>query len=190
VSDLPEDRDGFRFRGGAAALDLTASLRGRLGPSPRELLETPQDLKRWLVAAGVASTPPRTGASDLATARDLREAIYAIASSLRVEHDARQARVVLNRIAAGIPAVPRLLAGGGVRLEGSAAALLVTVAREAVELFGGDAAPRIRQCESPSCALFFIDSSRRGDRRWCSMSACGNRAKIAEFRRRQRDADG
>ena len=65
------------------------------------------------------------------------------------------------------------------------ATLLVALAREAVQLLGGREASRIRQCQSPTCTIFFVDNSRKGDRRWCSMSACGNKAKVAEFRRRR-----
>jgi len=74
------------------------------------------------------------------------------------------------------------------RLEGGAAAFLVTLAREAVQLFGSEAARLVRQCQSPTCTIYFVDTSRRGDRRWCSMSACGNKAKVREFRRRQRES--
>ena len=100
---------------------------------------------------------------------------------------AEAARETLNRIAAGTAAAPQLQANGTMRLEGDAGALLVTLAREAVQLFGSDAAKLIRQCESRSCTLYFVDTSRRGDRRWCSMSACGNKAKVSEFRRRSRE---
>jgi predicted RNA-binding Zn ribbon-like protein len=72
------------------------------------------------------------------------------------------------------------------RLVGPVRALLTTLAHEAIRLFGGEQANRIRQCESESCALLFLDLSRSSDRRWCSMSGCGNRAKVAEFRRRKR----
>jgi predicted RNA-binding Zn ribbon-like protein len=34
--------------------------------------------------------------------------------------------------------------------------------------------------------VLFVDTSRKGDRRWCSMSACGNKAKVAGFRKRER----
>src|SRR3569833_4790886 len=53
MDTLPEDRDGFRFRGGSIALDLAATLQARLKPSPRELLATPQDLDRTLVSVGL-----------------------------------------------------------------------------------------------------------------------------------------
>ncbi len=186
--DLPEDRDGFRFRGGSNAIDLPATLQARLSVSPRELLKAPDDLARWLVSAGMAGSAPKTTAKDLATARALREAIYVLAGG-RGGAEAEAARKALNRIAAGIAAVPRLQTNGTMRLEGTAGALLITLAREAVHLFGSDAAKLIRQCQSPTCTLYFIDTSRRGDRRWCSMLACGNKAKVDEFRRRKRESD-
>jgi predicted RNA-binding Zn ribbon-like protein len=186
VGDMPEDRDGFRFRGGCTAIDFPATLQARLSPSPRELLRSPEDLARWLVSAGMASKPPRTTASDLTAARALREAIYVLAGGRRGA-EAEAARKALNHAAAAAPAVPRLQPDGTMHLEGSASALLVTLAREAVQLFGSDAAGLIRQCQSPTCTLYFVDTSRRGDRRWCSMLACGNKAKVREFRRRQRE---
>jgi len=187
--ERPQDRHGFRFRGGCDAIDLPATLQARLSSSPRELLNTPDDLARWLVSAGMASTKPRTTAKDLATARVLREAIYVLAGKPS-RAKAEAARNTLNRIAADTAAAPQLQTNGTMRLEGNAGALLVTLAREAVQLFGSDAAKLIRQCESRSCTLYFVDNSRRGDRRWCSMSACGNKAKVSEFRRRKRETRG
>jgi predicted RNA-binding Zn ribbon-like protein len=186
AKDLPEDRDGFRFRGGCNAIDLPATLQARLSPSPRELLNSPGDLARWLVSAGMVGSAPKTTAKDLATARKLREAIYVLAGGRRGT-EAEAARKTLNHIAAGPSAVPWLQPDGAMRLEGGASVLLVTLAREAVHLFGGEAAKLVRQCQSPTCTLYFVDTSRRGDRRWCSMLACGNKAKVNEFRRRKRE---
>lgn len=177
-----DERDGFRFRGGHRAIDLTATLQGRLKEVPRELLNTPNDLVRWLEAADLGYAPDATG-KQVETARALREAIYTLASHR--DGDACAARATLNRIAAGVPAVPVLQDNARFSLAGDAEALLVTLAREAVHLLGGREASRIRQCQSPTCTIFFVDNSRKGDRRWCSMSACGNKAKVAEFRQRR-----
>jgi predicted RNA-binding Zn ribbon-like protein len=177
-----DERDGFRFRGGHRAIDLTATLQGRLRETPRELLNTPNDLMRWLTAAGLGCMPDATG-KQVETARALREAIYTLAG--HQGGDACDARAALNRIAAGVPAVPVLQDNARFSLAGDAEALLVTLAREAVQLLGGREASRIRQCRSPTCTIFFVDNSRKGDRRWCSMSACGNKAKVAEFRQRR-----
>jgi predicted RNA-binding Zn ribbon-like protein len=49
------------------------------------------------------------------------------------------------------------------------------------------AAPdRIRSCAHESCILHFFDTSRNGMRRWCSMAACGNRAKASRHYARSR----
>ena len=184
AKELPEDRDGFRFRGGSCVVDLAATLRARLSPAPLELLGTPADLGRWLVSSGMAESTPETTPDDLLAARVLREAIYALASR-NGGAKIKEARQTLNQIAAGSPEVPQFKSDGTAVLTGPASALLVSLAREAVQLFGSDMAELVRKCQSPVCALYFVDTSRKGDRRWCSMSGCGNKAKVADFRRRQ-----
>lgn len=44
---------------------------------------------------------------------------------------------------------------------------------------------RIRRCDGQGCVLVFADTSRNGRRRWCSMQACGARAKAADYYRRR-----
>jgi len=45
----------------------------------------------------------------------------------------------------------------------------------------------VKACEGPACTLLFADHTRGHRRRWCSMAACGNRAKQAAHRHRVRD---
>ncbi|MGC3002653.1 CGNR zinc finger domain-containing protein [Streptomyces sp. G35A] len=47
---------------------------------------------------------------------------------------------------------------------------------------------RIRGCAHEACVLHFFDTSRIGTRRWCSMAACGNRAKASRHYARTKDA--
>ena len=44
----------------------------------------------------------------------------------------------------------------------------------------------VKGCEGATCTLLFADHTRSRSRRWCSMSVCGNRAKVAAHRRRSR----
>jgi predicted RNA-binding Zn ribbon-like protein len=44
----------------------------------------------------------------------------------------------------------------------------------------------IRRCENTDCTLMFYDRTKSHARRWCSMAVCGNRAKVAAFRARQK----
>ncbi|MGB9466549.1 MAG: CGNR zinc finger domain-containing protein [Candidatus Acidiferrum sp.] len=68
--------------------------------------------------------------------------------------------------------------------EGGLDWLLAAIARSAAELIAEGPSARLRVCSNPSCGLFFYDTSRTRGRRWCSMSRCGNRHKVAVFSRR------
>jgi predicted RNA-binding Zn ribbon-like protein len=60
--------------------------------------------------------------------------------------------------------------------------LLSSLARDAVDLLSGPLADRIRTCAADECSLLYVDASRAGRRRWCSMNTCGARAKMATYR--------
>jgi len=47
---------------------------------------------------------------------------------------------------------------------------------------------RVRNCEGPTCTLWFLDVSKNHTRRWCTMAVCGNRAKAAAHRAKLRAA--
>lgn len=68
--------------------------------------------------------------------------------------------------------------------ESSLVWLLAAVARSAAEIIAEGARARLRICANPHCGLFFYDTSRTHQRRWCSMTVCGNRHKVAAFARR------
>ena len=59
----------------------------------------------------------------------------------------------------------------------SAGTLLAPVLWSAADLLVGNRLARVRHCANPDCGWLFLDNSKSGNRRWCSMSACGNRAK-------------
>lgn len=40
----------------------------------------------------------------------------------------------------------------------------------------------LQKCAANDCGVWFMDSSRTRRRRWCAMSACGNREKVRRFR--------
>ena len=63
--------------------------------------------------------------------------------------------------------------------------LLAAVARSAAEIIAEGPRARLRLCANPRCGLFFYDTSRTHRRRWCSMTVCGNRHKVAAFARRR-----
>ncbi len=179
---------GFRFLGGRACLDLTATAgeRGRRA----EQLRTPQDLASWLVGVGLADELPAASRQDLAHARTLREAVYQTITRRMAGQPPGPGDLAIINDWAGRPPPRRWLEAEGGQLRArsdaaTAAALVASVARDAVGLLGGPLAHRIRECSAEDCALLFLDASRAGRRRWCSMASCGARAKMAAYRARR-----
>lgn len=64
--------------------------------------------------------------------------------------------------------------------------LLAPVAEAAADLLCYGNPAYVKKCENPACVLYFYDGTKNHSRRWCSMKACGNRAKVAAFYQRQR----
>lgn len=64
--------------------------------------------------------------------------------------------------------------------------LLVPVAEAIAGLLAEGDFALVRQCENPDCTLWFYDRTKSHHRRWCSMTVCGNRMKVAAFRARRK----
>jgi len=64
--------------------------------------------------------------------------------------------------------------------------LVALVAAVLALLVAGEPAELVKRCAGVDCTLWFVDRSKAHRRRFCSGSACGNRAKVAAFRERQR----
>jgi len=62
--------------------------------------------------------------------------------------------------------------------------LLLPIGEILAELVCEEDFAYVKACEGPTCTLMFADHTRGHARRWCSMSACGNRAKQAAHRNR------
>jgi predicted RNA-binding Zn ribbon-like protein len=62
--------------------------------------------------------------------------------------------------------------------------VLGPLAEDTMMLLTRVAADRVRKCEG--CPVHFLDVSKKGSRRWCSMSLCGNKVKVAAYQRRHR----
>lgn len=45
---------------------------------------------------------------------------------------------------------------------------------------------RLRSCGGDDCEWMFLDLSKNGKRRWCSMATCGNEHKVKAFRERKK----
>lgn len=65
-------------------------------------------------------------------------------------------------------------------------ALLASIARQIAELITSEDASLLKSCAGSACTLWFLDRTKAHRRLFCSATVCGNRAKVAAFRRRQR----
>ncbi|WP_246533124.1 CGNR zinc finger domain-containing protein [Rathayibacter toxicus] len=179
-----EETDGRRwwFDSGSLALDFAHT--GAL--HDRECLTSTEALGSWL-AEHVDTVKPGASDARLEDALMLRGGIARLAEAAwRTATPAPEDVDVLNLFAA-MPDVPPAL-GGGARQAGRASATarqaLSSIARDAIALLGGPTANRLRRCDATDCRLLYLDTSRAGSRRWCSMQRCGNRAKVRAHRRR------
>ncbi len=65
--------------------------------------------------------------------------------------------------------------------------MLWPVVRSAVDLLTADEAARVKECPgSDGCSWLFLDTSKNGSRRWCSMEGCGSRVKMRRHYARHR----
>lgn len=159
-----------------------------------EWLKTGADLCDWLVQVGLIAQADLQGLShhpDLdaaaAEARMLREAFRTYL------HDGAFALLgQVNAILAREEGRWQLAGTDPIRLERRQsylvpAQLLVPVALAIAELVARSEGHRVRQCDGPTCTMWFRDISRNNRRRWCSMAVCGNRAKAAAHRAKSRE---
>ena len=93
----------------------------------------------------------------------------------------------LNRFAAlPVPAPSLTLSGLRWHAEDPVSATFSLLARDALDLATSPQFARVRECAGPRCGALFLDTSRPGTRRWCSMEICGNQAKKTAVRAKAR----
>ena len=69
---------------------------------------------------------------------------------------------------------------------GTADSVLAMLLAAVAESVVGGRWNRLKACRDPGCRWAYYDQSRNRSRAWCSMAACGNRAKARAFRNRAR----
>ncbi|WP_235500460.1 CGNR zinc finger domain-containing protein [Leifsonia sp. Root227] len=180
------DGQHFWFDSGALALDF--SYTGGLDQDGGEwqTVHDAKELNDWLTAR-FPEVAPTAGDREFRDAAALGSAIGRLARQQSIGETLRPEDVDVVNLFVATPDIPPVLAGGG-RQAGRTNArphqALATVARDAVRLFSAEADGRIRECSAEDCDLVYLDTSRSGNRRWCSMQRCGNRAKVRAHRAR------
>lgn len=184
---LSERYNRFRFDAGCLALNFVATVRHR-GSHLRDLLISPEALNKWFLQSGLSSAQVQIFPKDLKNAVKLREAIhdtvYALIASIKPEESDI---LLINRFAKYSIPVPQLSTDRcNIELDTpfTPMSLLALIARDAIEHIGNPDRQRMKKCENDTCRMLFIDISPANRRRWCAMSICGNRAKVALHRKK------
>ena len=175
-----------------------------LWPVPHDELESPKTALEWLCVHNLMhrearenllkqyESSPGSGWEMLARLHRVREAMRGVLEAGAARRPPDEADLAeINRalrthyIYELVPALDGLSLDHrhqGDPVDGAIARLAEAIARELIQ---GEAA-RLRVCENDHCRWVFKDTSRTGKRKWCSMRSCGNRAKVARHRARQR----
>ncbi|MBB5632956.1 putative RNA-binding Zn ribbon-like protein [Cryobacterium mesophilum] len=181
-----EPVDGVRWWFDAGALALDFAWTGAVNGEHRETLYAPADLGAWLLER-FPRADSSIGERELSDALMLRAAIVGLASGAIAGEQAAASDVDIVNLFAATPDIPPVLARGS-RQAGAGAVratqALSAIARDAVRIFAAEAGGRIRECAAEDCRYLYLDTSRSGNRRWCSMQRCGNRAKVRAHRSR------
>ncbi|MEU1518446.1 CGNR zinc finger domain-containing protein [Streptomyces sp. NPDC005811] len=177
----------YRFDPGALCLELLTT--GGPGPYRRyEVLHEPADLAAWVDRSRLTPTPALDiSEAEVADMRGLRDALFRVViAHTRGEPCPPSDLEAINEAAARPAMAPAITPDGKRQWAGTLTGthLAATVARDAVELLTGPFAHRIRTCAAEDCHLIYVDTSRPGRRRWCSMEHCGNRHKVRALRAR------
>jgi predicted RNA-binding Zn ribbon-like protein len=151
----------------------------------RGIIETPEELDRWIAARGFPPGPPSTS-RELRRVWDAREGLRAVlegnnggeldpAVLERVNAEGRRVRlaVVLDRD--GRPSLARQVTG--------AAGVIAAVFAACAAAAEGGTWPRLKAC--PACGWVFYDRSKNRSGTWCTMAICGSRSKMRALRRRR-----
>jgi predicted RNA-binding Zn ribbon-like protein len=188
----------FIFVGEHPAVDFVNTLALAQG-APLDFFAGWADVVRWLVAAKLAA------ADDLRVPPAQRES-----ATKRVIELRRAWKIELEKIAAGkavsdafADELNALLAEdsfhevlhrhgkSGFHLARSASKVsggkraLAILARQIAHFLAEANPDYVRRCANhDSCVLYFYDTTKNHRRQWCSAATCGNRHKVAEFRKR------
>ncbi|MEV6828327.1 CGNR zinc finger domain-containing protein [Amycolatopsis sp. NPDC051102] len=143
-------------------------------------LASPAGAASWLRVAAV-------DAHELGRLTELRAAVRELLGALAEERAPEVGAVeTVNAAARADAAAPQLVWGDGPLVEwqsarpGSFDAALAALARDAIDVVGGELGLLVRACEAHGCVRYFVREHAR--RRWCS-TTCGDRVRAARHQR-------
>ncbi len=189
VAELP-------FVAGHVALDFVNTAEERGHPEAEDALSKAADLRLWGQRYGLLA-PETVGDDDdeaeFSRAIEARELLYALFLARRTGLPPAQAEVAklgelgAEAYQAGILHRHRDGTIGWSWDRSRLHSIRHVAVTGAIDLLAAEPTTRLKQCPGDHCGWFFLDTTKRGNRRWCSMAECGQDAKD-EYRRIQRQA--
>ncbi|GGR26480.1 CGNR zinc finger domain-containing protein [Deinococcus ruber] len=192
----------FSFIAERLCLEFANTVDWHATAHPGERVQTVEDLLRWGEQAGIihalerqtfqadAQAQPEKAAAALSRARELRESIYQVFHAVTHGHapPAPDLHILTAARAEAAQQQALQVTTTGIQWTWSAAEDLNrvwwTVAVDAADLLTSELLARVGECaDDRGCGWLFLDTSKAGRRRWCSMQDCGNRAKAQRHRR-------
>ena len=190
---------------GKLVLDFTNTAEFHASEHPDEMLDTYDDLVSWSLAAGLITKneagdllinvekKPRAASKTMQKAFDLRENLYRIFSAIANggSPDDRDLSEFNHYLTAALIKSQISPTDGGYIWtwlvdENAFDRMLWPIIREAANLLTSEDINRVGECaDDRGCGYLFFDTSRNHSRRWCSMDACGNRAKAQRHYQRK-----
>jgi predicted RNA-binding Zn ribbon-like protein len=198
------DGPKFLFLGGHAAVDLANTLVPPPGLNV-EFLRTWGDVIHWLGRANLSTSPalnlpeercPLALKSFVKFRDRWRNELSQIVTNGKVSDVFLQE---LNQILNSDPFTETLTRNhkAGFRIARSSSQLhgeklALALVSHQIAGFLAEANPDyIRRCaNTASCVLYFYDTTKNHHRQWCSTASCGNRHKVAAFRKRAAKGNG
>lgn len=190
----------FELTGGNLALDFVNTVDSRPTDHPNELLSTYNELFSWarqskirsrleeLNLAKKADRHPGEAEAARKAAIALRELLFQIFTNLidrkKIPEDAL---TKWNKhVQRSGDSYELVRTKDGFSWECNAdplefEAIFWPIVHSAVELLTSPNIEKLRRCAADNCDWLFLDLSKPGNRRWCDMTVCGNRAKAHRF---------
>jgi predicted RNA-binding Zn ribbon-like protein len=144
--------------------------------------------RAWLADHGLVAPADELGPPELRRLTGIREAIRDLLSANNaVAADVSAAAATLDDAARDAALAVRFRPDGTAALEAGEPGVARASGRilgAVASLMGTDAWSRLKACRWPDCRWAFFDEARNRSRAWCSMAACGNRAKARTYRER------
>ena len=188
----------FELIGGDPTLDFLNTIHDYTREPRRDYIPSFDEALRWGVAAGVLSTAEsrRVAALDdgteLGRLTDLRSTLERISGALvsgraptPTDLDSLSAAFAEATSAARLHRARTGMLERTISTEDAGAAVLrLRVVDSAVALMTSARVGRLKRCAG--CGWFFVDETKNGSRRWCSMATCGASAKSRRYYRKTR----